>query len=76
MSWQIACDEETVYVFGLFQFSQGQGEGITVTGQFPRGTSCSAMIVSGNDSPSPPSPLDFCAYNGAALTMVPVVVSG
>ena len=76
LSWQVSCDEDTVYVMGLFQFSQGQGEGILVTRTFARGLSCSAMTVSGNDSASSPSKSDFCTYESAVLTMVPVVMAG
>jgi hypothetical protein len=72
-SWQISCDDTTVYLRGTFEFSQGQGEGLSVTAEFPKGTSCHNMSASGNDLPYPPAFPDFCDYSQAILTMVPIV---
>lgn len=74
MAWGIYCNATTVFVYGLFDFTQGQGEGIYVERSFPRGTSCRDMVVSGNDNASPPSTTNYCDYSSAILTMVPVVV--
>ena len=74
-AWQIECTGNVITVSGLYSLVDGEADSISILRSYPKGTPCADMSASGNDVPFPPNPFDnFCNWQSAVLTMVPVVV--
>lgn len=74
-SWQLSCNGGSINLSGLYSLVDGQADSVSITRNFPPGTRCADMASNGNDVPFPPNPFDnFCNWQFAELTMVPVVI--